>query len=127
MTPESIAFNNLRKQRGKTATSWVTFLPSADHTGDNCDLRTEWGLHPTRGPLSVSEISPENLVHASSVHGGMLGHNQSNVLSSFPLDTARSSRASGMDLTLLLDGWFINDSFVVVTFFATLFPSKKPD
>lgn len=53
VTPESIAFNNLRKQRGKTATSWVKFLPSADHTGDNCGLRTEWGYTQLEAPECI--------------------------------------------------------------------------
>lgn len=35
-----------------------------------------------------------------------------------PLDVPGPSRASGMGLSLLLDGWFVDDSFVG-TFFAT--------
>lgn len=35
------------------------------------------------------------------------------------LGHARRARASGVGLCLLLDGWFVNDSFIAVTFFAT--------
>lgn len=41
------------------------------------------------------------------------------------LGCLRGPGTSGVGLSLLLDGWFINDS-LVVTFFALL-PSEEPD
>lgn len=45
---------------------------------------------------------------------------------SFP-GHAWSARASGVGLCLLLDGRFVNDSFIVVIFFATFLSSEKPN
>lgn len=94
----------------------VYILPIHNCTGDDHGIRMV--RRPARGPQrvwGVFRLSSREPSGISSAQGATMCRIQAK---SF-LGHAWSAGASGVGLRLLLDGRFVNDSFIVVTFFAT--------